>query len=114
MDELPDRALTSAFVRIGAVRDVAVEVLRHDDLRRQRAPALGHLDVLLLEDDLPAIVGDFGGPPFPFDLIKWRDLRVAEHPLETQAAILLSILFFRRAAECVGLFSDAGGIPGLS
>jgi hypothetical protein len=33
---------------------------------------LRHLDVLLLENDLAAVVGDFRGAPFPFDLIKWR------------------------------------------
>jgi len=28
--------------------------------------------------------------------------------------LFFAVVFFRREAECGGLFSDAGGIPGLS
>jgi len=105
---LPYRSFSSALVRVGAVSNVAVEIFRHGDFRGERAPILRDLNVFLLEDDFPAVVGDFRSAPFPFDLIKRRDGSIAE------PFFFLSILFFRRAAECVGLFSDADGIPGLS
>ena len=109
VDELAHRSFASALVRIGAVGDVAVEILRDGDLRGELAPALRHLDVFLLEDHLAAVVGDFRGAAFPFDLVEWRDGRIAEHPLETQTAIFLSFhRFFCRAADCGGLLSEAG------
>src|SRR6478672_9794048 len=86
---MPHRSFSSAFVRIGAVGDVAVEILRHGDFRGERAPILRDLNGFLLENDLAAVVSDFRGASFPFDLIKWRDGSIAEHTLETQAAILL-------------------------
>ena len=89
MDELPHGSFAAALVRIGPVGDVAVEIFRDRDLRRERAPALRHFDVLLLENHLAAVVGDLGRAPFPFDLVERRDLRVAENALETQTLTLL-------------------------
>src|SRR6266849_6781090 len=40
--------------------------------------------VLLLEDDLAAVVGDLGSAPLPFDLIERRDVGVAKEPFEMQ------------------------------
>jgi hypothetical protein len=56
----------------------AVKVFRDDDLGREHRPGLWHFDVFLLEDDLAAVVGDFGGAALPFDLVERLDLGVAE------------------------------------
>ena len=45
--------------------DVAAEVLADDDVRRELAPELGDLDVLLLEDELAGLVADGRGPGLP-------------------------------------------------
>src|SRR4029434_2884307 len=79
MNQLPHRSFSSAFVWVGAVGNVAVEIFRHGNFRGERAPILRDLNVFLLENDLPAVVGDFRGASFPFDLIKWRDGSIAEH-----------------------------------
>ena len=91
MHQLPHGRFPAALVRIRAVRDVAVEIFRDRDLGRERAPALRHLDVLLLEDHLAAVVGDFRRAPLPIDLVERRHIRVAEHALETAA---LASFFF--------------------
>ena len=54
---------------------LAVKIFGDDDLGGQQRPGLGHLDVLLLEDDLAGVVGDFRRAPFPFDLVEGLDLR---------------------------------------
>src|SRR5207247_10383172 len=87
---LPHRSFSSALVWVGAVGNVAVEILRHGDFRGERAPILRDLDVFLLENDLAAVVSDFRSAAFPFDLIKWRDGRIAEQTLERHAATFLS------------------------
>ena len=92
MHQLPHRSFAAAFVRIRAVGDVAVKIFRDRNLRRERAPRFWHLDVLLLEDDLTAVVCDFRRPFFPFDLLERRTFRVAKTALETQSRRL-----FRRA-----------------
>ena len=74
---------------IGAVRDVAIEIFRDRYLGRERAPGFRDLDVLLFEDNLAAVIGDLGGAPFPLDLIKGRDGKIAENALKTQAAVFL-------------------------
>ena len=89
MNQLPHRSFAAAFVRIGPVRDVAIEIFRDRDLGRQRAPALRHLDIFLLENHLAAILGDLRRAPFPIDLIERRDFRVAEHALEAKPRIFL-------------------------
>src|SRR4029077_14973520 len=81
---------SSALVRVSTVGNVAVKIFRHGDFRGERAPILRDLNVFLLENDLAAVVGDFRSASFPFDLIEWRDGSIAEHTLETQAAIFLS------------------------
>ena len=80
--QLPDGCLAPALGRVGAVRDVAIEIFRHRDLGRQLAPRLGHLDVLLLENRLADIIGDRRRPQIPFDLVKRRNPRQQKHLLE--------------------------------
>src|SRR5437667_19875 len=86
--------------------DVAVEIFRDCDFGRERAPTLRHFDVLLLEDNLAAVVIDFRCAAFPFDLIERRNGSVAEHALKTQAGIfgffgldLAALGWFRRSFE---------------
>ena len=81
-----EERFSSAFVRISAVRDVAIEVFRYGDFRGERTPSFRDLNVFLFEDDLAAIVGYFRGAAFPFDLIEGRGGRIAEDPLKTKAA----------------------------
>ena len=99
MDQLPHGGFATAFVRIGAVGDVAVEIFRNRDLGRERAPAFWDLDVFLFENHLAAVVGDLRRAAFPFHLIEWRYRRVAKDALKTQAAIFLS---FRPAFSTYG------------
>ena len=108
MNQLPHRSFATALVRIGAVGDVAVEIFRDRDLGRQRAPRLRHLDVFLLENDLPAVVRDLSGAAFPFDLVEWGDLCIAKHSLETQAAPLC---FHARAYDKVAARSVLRFLP---
>jgi hypothetical protein len=89
VNELAHRSFATALVRIGTVPDVAIKIFRDRDLRRQRAPAFRHFDVLLLENHFAAVIGDFRSASFPFDLIKRRHRRVAKHALKTQTAIFL-------------------------
>src|SRR5437763_14339035 len=89
MDQLPHRRFPAGFVWIGPVRDIAVEIFRDRDLRREGAPALRHLDILLLEDHLPAVVGDLSVAPFPVHLIERRAVRIAEHAFEPEALAFL-------------------------
>ena len=75
---------------------LAVKVLGNDHLGGQQRPRLGHFDVLLLENDFPGVVGDFRGPPLPFQLVEGIDLGVAENPLDakrllTAALVLLDV-----------------------
>ena len=88
MDELAHGGLAAVLVRVGAVGDVAVEIFRDRDLRRQHAPALRHLDVLLLEDRLAGIVGDLRRALLPLDLVVGMDAGLGEGGLESQAALL--------------------------
>ncbi len=85
VDELADGGLAAVLVGIGAVGDVAVEVLRNGDLGGEHAPALGHLDVFLLEDGLAGIVGDLRGPLFPVDFVEGMDVGLREDGLEREA-----------------------------
>ena len=92
MNQLPHRSFSSALVWIGAVRDVAVKILRDRYFGRERAPALRDFDVLLLKDDFGTVIGDFRGAPLPFNLIKWRNRGIAEQALKTQGALLLFVV----------------------
>src|SRR5437667_9186153 len=89
MNQLPHRSLSAAFMGIGAVRDVAVEIFRHRYLGREGAPALRDLNVLLFENDFATVISDLRCATFPFDLIEWRNRGIAEHALKTQAAVFL-------------------------
>ena len=93
-----------------AVGDVAVKIFRDGDLGRERAPAFRHFDVLLLENDLAAVVGDLRGAPFPFDLVERRDFRVAENALETQRRFFFFAvaIFAAIGAIFCGLLSEEG------
>ena len=115
MDQLPHRSFSPAFMRIGAVGDVAIEIFRDRYLGRERAPVFRHFDVLLLEDHLAAVVGDLRCAPFPFDLIKGRNGSVAENALKMQAAVFLFLdSVFSARNRFGGPLSEAGGIPGFS
>ena len=91
VNQLPHRSFSSALIWIGAVRDVAVKIFRDSYFGRQRAPAFRDFDVLLLKDDFATVIGDFGGAPFPFNLIKWGNSGIAEHALKTQAGLFLFV-----------------------
>ena len=110
VDELFHRTFAAALVRIGALRDIAVEVLRHRDFRRERRPRGGHLDVLLFEDRLARIIGDFSGALFPRDFIKRRDVRIAENAFELETLVgQTDCLAARGRNGCGGGFGAAGG-----
>ncbi len=66
---------------------LAVKVLRDDHLGGELRPIFRHLHIVLFENDFPCIVGDFGDPPLPFDLVKWMGSRIAECPLDTQCLL---------------------------
>ena len=85
MNQLPHRSFSSALVRIGTVRDVTIKIFRDSYFGRERAPAFRNFDIILLEDDFAAVIGDFRGALFPFNLIKGRNSAIAEHALKTQA-----------------------------
>src|SRR5207247_9038339 len=87
-NQLSHRSFSSAFVRIGAVGDVAVEIFRDCDFGRERAPTLRHFDVLLLEDNLAAVVIDFRCDAFPCDLIGCISGRGAVYAIGTRARSL--------------------------
>src|SRR4029079_16572853 len=70
--------------------DVAAEVLADDDVDGQLRPALGDLDVLLLEDGLARLMADAGGPGLPLDLVVGMDARRGPSPWERQAADALA------------------------
>ena len=120
MDQLPNGCLAAAFVRVGPVGDVAVKIFRDRDFGRERAPAFRDLDVFLFKDHLGAVVGDFGGPAFPFHLVKRTDLRITENALKTQTALLFPSRFwstrkrFAIFGESIGLKAgfelDHGGL----
>jgi hypothetical protein len=73
--------LANGGLALGGVL-LAVEILRHDDLGRQKGQGLGHLDVLLFEDDLAGVVGDLGSSPLPLQLVERIGLRIAEGPFD--------------------------------
>ncbi len=109
MDQLPDGSLAPAVMRIGSVRDVAVKVFRDRDLGRERAPAFRHLDILLFENHLAAVVGDLRRPAFPLHFIEGRNRRVAEDTLKTQTATFLAGSF-PLAGKRFAIFSERGGL----
>src|SRR5208282_5992501 len=67
--------------------DHPVEVLGDHDVGGGLRPALGGLDVFLLEDDLALLVGDGGGTEFPFHFVEGVDTFLREHSLELQATL---------------------------
>jgi hypothetical protein len=109
MDQLPNGGLATAFMRVGAVGDVAVEVFGNRDLGCERAPVLWDLDLFLFENNLAAVVGDLRRPTLPFQLLKRRHRWVAKDTLKTQAAI-----FFRTRSGAprkrFAIFDEGGGL----
>jgi len=93
VDELAHRS----FPFRGAL--FAIEILRDDHRGRQQGPRLGHLDILLPENHLAAVVGDFRRPPLPLNLVERADLGIAEPPLDFER-------FPRRGLRA--LFGSAG------
>ncbi len=89
MDQLPHGRLTPALVRISPIGDVAIEIFRDRDLCRERGPVFRNLDVFLPENNLAAVIVDLGGASLPFDLLEWRDRRVAKNAIETKRRIFL-------------------------
>jgi hypothetical protein len=61
--KLLDRVFTLAGLQ------VAVEVFACYYLRGKLTPGGGYFDIVLLEDSLAGIAGDFGGALFPDELI---------------------------------------------
>ncbi len=88
MHQLADRVFAAALIGVRAMRDVAVKILGDGNLRCQWAPGFGHRHILLLENSFPAIIGDFGGPILPFDLVEWGDVFSAENALELDPLLL--------------------------
>ena len=88
MDELAHGGFAAVLGGIGALGDVAVEIFRDGDLGGEHAPALGHFDVLLLEDGLAGVVGDFRRALFPFDLVVGMNARLGERPARRSARVL--------------------------
>src|SRR5207237_7943136 len=81
--QLPHRSRSAAFMGIGAVGDVAIEIFRHRYLGRESAPALRDLYVLLFENDFATVISDLRCAAFPFDLIEWRNLGIADYALQS-------------------------------
>ena len=71
VDELAEAVLALPVLRRAvAAGEVAVEVLRGDDVRRELAPRRRKLDVLLLEDDLARVALDGGVARAPLDAVE--------------------------------------------
>ena len=62
------------------------EILRDDDVRGHLRPELRHLDVLLLEDDLAALVRDHCRAQIPFAGVEHVDAWLGEEALDGDAA----------------------------
>jgi hypothetical protein len=78
MDQLADGRFPFAGVLL------AVKVFRDHHFGGQEGPGFGHLDIFLFENDLAAVIGDFGRAFLPFDLIERFDLGIAKNPFDGQ------------------------------
>src|SRR5262249_25630573 len=67
MNELPHRRLSFGRTLL------AIKIFRHHHFGRQLRPRFWRLHVLLLENYLAAIVANFRGSIFPFELIERRN-----------------------------------------
>ena len=99
-----DQLLDGTFALFGAHH--AVEIFGDHDVGGGLRPALGDLDVFLLENHLALFVGDGGGTQFPFDFVEGVGSLFGEHALELEATF---------AGEGVGSYENfvAGGGAGL-
>ena len=87
---------------------LAVKILRHHHLGGQQRPGLRHFDILLLENDFAGVVGDFGGAPFPFDLVERMGFRIAESAFEASELFAVAGSLLER--ELRGP-AGTGGVP---
>ena len=86
VDELLEAVLAVALGgRAVPLLDVAVEVLRRDDVDRQRAERVGELDGLLLEDGLAGEVLDRGVAGGPGDAVERVLAGGREHAVDVEA-----------------------------
>src|SRR5262249_32979394 len=99
MNELAHRGLPLGSTLL------TVEIFRDHHLGSQQRPGLRHLDIFLLENDIPGVVGDFSGAPLPFDLIEGFELRATEDSLKGQGGPHVG----RRVA--LARARSKGGIP---
>jgi hypothetical protein len=90
VDQLPHRSLAPAFCGIRPIGDIAVEIFRDGNFRGQFAPTRWHFDVLLFENNLAAVIGDFGSATLPFDLVEWRAFGITEYAFEAQTGTLFA------------------------
>jgi hypothetical protein len=79
---------------------MTAEILGDHDVRRELRPALGDLDIVLLENDFALLVADRGGTQLPFDRIKGVDVGLGEVTLDGQAG--------SGSGTLVGLFARMG------
>ena len=80
-----DELLDGAFALFGA--HDPVEIFGDHDVGGRLGPALGDLDVLLLENHFAFFVGDGGGTEFPLHFIEGVDALLGEITLDLQAAV---------------------------
>ena len=88
MDELADGGFALGGVLF------TVKIFGDDNFRGEHRPRLRHLDIFLLENDLAAVVGDFRGAFFPFDLVERLDLVVAENAFDAQRLLGFGFFWF--------------------
>ncbi len=69
VDDLLEGRFATAGVWVGAVVDVAVKILGGENLGGEVGEGFGDLDVLLFEDGLALVVGDFSGAVGPGDFV---------------------------------------------
>ena len=79
VDQLPDRSLALWHTLL------TKKIFRDHHLGRELRPALGHLDIFLLENNVAAFVGNLRHAPVPLDLVEGIALGIAEHPLDPDA-----------------------------
>jgi hypothetical protein len=95
--------LAPAFCGIRPIRDIAVEIFRDGNFRGQFAPTTWHFDVLLFENNLAAVIGDFGSAALPFQLVERRSLASLNTRLKRRPVRPLPLVRRMRERAC-GLF----------
>ena len=85
MDQLPHGGLTLRCALF------AKEIFRDYHLGRELRPTLGHLDILLLENDFACLVGDLRSALVPLQFVVRTALGIAEHPLDPDAGSFFAL-----------------------